>query len=175
MGEYPELAQRQGQNGPSPIAANGRDIGFGVHFDGPEAQDPTGGRLSRAFQHGIHPRDQFVGIERFDDVIVSAEAKAGQLVQILRKGGDHDDRRIPFPPDAIQHLDAIELRQANVEENQIRSQHGEMRQRYFSVAGPDGSVSFANEIGVQNLNNIGVVFDDQNKPFVHTRSANLLL
>ncbi len=99
-------------------------------------------------------------IERFDDVVVSAEAKARQLVHVLGERCDHDDRRLPFPPDAVQNLDAVEFRQANVEENQIRSQHGEMGQRRFSVAGSDGSVSFANEIGVQDLNNIGVVFDD---------------
>ncbi|MOA10195.1 hypothetical protein D3C78_1300750 [compost metagenome] len=155
--------------------ADGRNISFGVHFDGPEAQNPAGAWLSRAFQHGIHPGDQLMRIERFDDVIVSAEAKAGQLVHILRKRGDHDDGRFPFPPDAVQHLDAIEFRQADVEENQIRPQHGEMGQRRFSIAGSDGSVSFANEIGVQNLNDIRVVFDDQNKPFVHAEPANLFI
>lgn len=37
MGEDPELAQRERQNGPLTVVADGCDIGFGVHLNGPEA------------------------------------------------------------------------------------------------------------------------------------------
>ncbi|MND39591.1 hypothetical protein D3C80_303140 [compost metagenome] len=114
-------------------------------------------------------------IERLDDVVVGPEAQARQLVHIFRKRGDHDDRRIPLPPDARQYVDAVELGQTNIEKNEIRSQHGKMRDRRFSIARPDGSVTIADEIGIQNLHDVGIVFDDENEPSVHAEPANLLI
>ena len=48
-------------------------------------------QLASPPQRGLHPRQQFVGIERFGDVVVRAPAQTLHLVRRGPLGRQHDD------------------------------------------------------------------------------------
>ena len=90
------------------------------------AGDPAGGRIDRQAadddrrvqrfgratpQDGTDPRQQLVGRERLGEVVVGAGIQAGDLVGLLRPGGQHDDRQLTgarlAPPGSGQRVAAL--------------------------------------------------------------------
>ena len=70
-------------------------------------------------QQGAHPRHQLIRIERFDDVIVGATIEAGDLVDGLVAGSQHENGNGAFAADRAADLEAIGAGHHDVEDEQI--------------------------------------------------------
>ncbi len=70
-------------------------------------------------QRDPQAREQLAHPERLGEVIVGAGVERRDLVALLAAGGEHDDRHVaplPQPPD---HLQAVEIGQAQVEDDEV--------------------------------------------------------
>ena len=76
-------------------------------------------RLSTPPQCRPDPRHQFVHTEGLRDVIVRAFIERLHFVVALVPGGEHYDRYRSEEPDTTQHLDAIDIGQAQVEHDHV--------------------------------------------------------
>ncbi len=66
-----------------------------------------------------HPGKQLVHRERLGDVIVGAGVQRLDLVGAVGAAGQHDDRRVGPPPQALNDLHAIQVRQAEIQDHQV--------------------------------------------------------
>jgi predicted N-acetyltransferase YhbS len=75
----------------------------------------------RAAEQGTDARDQFVGVERLDEVVVGARLQAAHAVGDLAARREHQRRGVDaLLPELLDHLEAVPARQAHVEDDQIR-------------------------------------------------------
>ena len=82
-----------------------------------------------------HPRHQLARAERLGQVVVGAELEADQLVALLDARGEHDDRHAGVLAQRPRHVEAVHLRQAQVEHDEIRLARSRLRQRVRPGAG----------------------------------------
>ena len=71
--------------------------------------------------------------ERLRDVVVGAELEPETAVQLVVAGGEHDDRNLARCPQALTHLQAVKLREHDVEDDEIHSFALELLQRLLAV------------------------------------------
>ena len=70
-------------------------------------------------QRGPQPRGQFANPERLLDIIVGAEIERLDLLRLAIARGEHDHRRRRELADVAQHLLAVAVGQAEVEDDEI--------------------------------------------------------
>ena len=121
-----------------------------------------GDRLLRAAEQGPDPGRELAQAEGFRDVVVGTELEADHLVQLGVLGRQHDDRYAGFRPDDPAHLDARELRQHDVEKDQVRTIGPEAGERLAAVGRGDDPESLGLERVDQRLAERRLVFDDKN-------------
>ena len=110
------------------------------HLDGPprevdrqasaEITSPSSsGRLgaARTAQERPHPASELPDREGLRDVVVGAELEPEHLVELVVAGGEHDDRHFALGAQALADLEAVELRQHDVEHDQVDVLGGELR------------------------------------------------
>ncbi len=66
----------------------------GIEAERSGAEDIARGGSFAAFQHGLDAQQQFLGGERFGDIIIGTEFESGHTVLGLGAGGEHDDRGV---------------------------------------------------------------------------------
>ena len=81
---------------------------------------PAAGRRVRPAQDRLDPGDERPRVERLRDVVVGAELETDDRVDVVVPGGEHQDRGVAAPPDLAADLEAVELRQHQVEDHEIR-------------------------------------------------------
>ena len=101
--------------------------------------------------------------ERLGDVVVGAELEADHLVDLGVLGREHDDRHAGLGPDDPAHLDARQLRQHQVEQDEVRPLGAEQRERLAAVGGGDGPVPLELERLDQGLAERGLVVHDEDR------------
>ena len=69
---------------------------------------------------GANAREEFAGRERLGQVIVGAHFEADDAVGFLAARGEHEDRHVGTVPDALEHLEAIHLRQHDIEDHRLK-------------------------------------------------------
>ena len=80
----------------------------------------------RAPPHGrAHPGQQLVHLERLGDVVVRAGVERLDLLVAGRPRGQHDDRHRVPSADAVQDLDAVEVGQSEVEDDDVGMEAGD--------------------------------------------------
>ena len=79
--------------------------------------------------------------ERLGDVVVGAELEAEDLVDLLRLGGQHDDRHRAARPQAPADLEAVDARHHHVEDDEVEGVLGEALERLLAVDGRDDLVA----------------------------------
>ena len=108
-----------------------------VHLDPLEVDD----RRRRLDRDGLlrspeqrpDPRRQLAKAERFRDVVVRAELQPDDLVELRVLGREHDDRDARLGPDDPADLDARQLREHHVEQDEVRTVGPEPGQCLASV------------------------------------------
>ena len=75
-------------------------------------------RAVGAAQHGLHPRDELGRGERLGEVVVGAELEAEDAVDLAVAGGEEDHRHLRRGADALAHLEAVEVGEADVEHDE---------------------------------------------------------
>ena len=119
-------------------------------------------RIARAAQDRIHPRDQFARAERLCHVIVAADLKSENAVDLLVAGRQEQDRRIRRLPDLAADFEAVHLRHADVEHDEFVDFAVELAQRLLAVlrGGNRHSGFFKRE--AHDVTDMRVVIDDEN-------------
>ena len=98
----------------------------GRQVDGEVAVDEVRGRVridvgAGPPEHGLDPEYELPRAERLGDVVVGAHGQAQDPVVLLAAGGDHDDRqRGAVGPQLTKDLDAVEARQHQVQQHEVR-------------------------------------------------------
>ena len=114
-----------------------------------------------ATQHGVGAGNDFAGIEWLDDVVVGAALQSDDSIGVGFPGGEHDDWYVRLSTQDPAHLNAIETRQHQIEDDQVRSQGTGQRQPGFSIVRNLGGVSRALEIHLEPTRDPRIVFDYQ--------------
>ena len=110
------------------------------------------------------PQDELAQVERLRDVVVGTELEPHDAIDRLLARGQHDDgqaRRslVPLQPPA--DLDAVHVREHEVEENQIERLGRDLLQRLHAVLREHDPISRSLERAVEQAPQIGLVLDDQ--------------
>ena len=115
-----------------------------------------------ATQQRPHPRQQFIGAERFHEVIVRAGVEAGDAVLDLPLGREHEDRfGVAEPAQFGAQREAVELREHDVEEQEVGLFLERAVQALDAVGGGEDTVALGLEHVGQRRAHGGFVFDDQ--------------
>jgi hypothetical protein len=119
------------------------------------------------------PRLELGETNRLGDVIIGAGVETDHLVFRRIKGGLHDDRnerQALVGLDAPRHLEAVDLRQHHVEQDQVgerlgsagrRTERRDDGERFLAVVGDHRRVPASLEVVLQDRDVVGVVVDDQ--------------
>ena len=75
-----------------------------------------------AAQHGADARDQFLRLEGLYDIVVGAELEPEHLVKDLSLCREHNDRRLGTLSNLATYLVAVDMRQHEVQEHEIRGE-----------------------------------------------------
>jgi hypothetical protein len=104
-------------------------------------------------------------VERLDEVVVGAGAKATDLLLHLALRGEHDDRDVAgvalFLADLRRDLVAVELGQHDVEQDQGRRLLSPQPEALGAVRGGDDVVALLLEGVLQQALDVGIVVDDE--------------
>ena len=126
---------------------------------------PRGGRRrSSARRRG----EQLLQVERLDEVVVGAgvEALDAGVDRVAR--GEHQDRHVAVGAQLLAHLDAVELRQPEVEDHGVGLEHAGLVERGLAVLGEPHVVALAAQGTTDDIPDIGVVFDYEHScPIAH--------
>src|SRR5438045_2117239 len=77
--------------------------------------------------------------------VVRPELEAEHLVELVVPGGQHDDRHGALRPQPLAHLEPVELRQHQVEHDEVDRLVPELAQRLLAVARLDDAEAVALE------------------------------
>ena len=118
----------------------------------------------RSPQQGPNAGDEFARAERLGEVIVGAEFEADDALGLFGARREHDDwqrRRWLARAQHAAHFQTVDLRQHQVEDEQIRGTRSYGLQRL--APGPDelGREAGFVEIARDELGDVGVVLDDE--------------
>ena len=105
------------------VAAGRRQVSR--HVDDEVADDERvlldGRRERRGVTQGdAHPGQQHLHDERLGDVVVGAVVEGGDHPALVAVGGDDDDRAAVGGPQPAAQLDAVEVRQPEIEDDELR-------------------------------------------------------
>jgi hypothetical protein len=78
------------------------------------------GIAGRSADQGPKPGDQLLGLERLGKIIVGSRVETRDLVRPAVAGGQNEDRHLPaFLAPAVEHGQAVDLREAQVEDHSV--------------------------------------------------------
>ena len=115
-----------------------------------------------AAHDGLHAGSELLGAEGLGHVVVGADLQAAQDILFLVARRQHDDRRLGIVTDAAADLEAVNLRQVAVEQDDIRALGLPALQRLLSVDGGEDVVPLAPQRIRHQVQQIDVVVNDQN-------------
>jgi hypothetical protein len=104
---------------------------------GPARLIDAGAPVARTIEHGPHALDDFVAIERLDEVVVGADLQAGEAVFHIAAAGDEnhaDARGALHGLERLADFPAAALRHHHVEQHSVRQARLRHRQRLFAIA-----------------------------------------
>jgi hypothetical protein len=115
-------------------------------------------------------REQFARAEGLAHVIVGAGIERGDLVPLLAAGGEDDDRHCrPFAQPA-DHREAVHVRQAEVDDDDLRLARGGFDEARGAGLGLEETVALTGEGGAQKAADLGLVLDEDDDGLRHRRA-----
>ena len=134
-------------------------------MSGLSERSPTsqrGGAARRApAQQRPDPGQQLLALEGLDQVVVGAAVEAVDAVLGLGAGGQHQDRHVAVGAQPAADLDAVEARQAEVEDDQVGDEAGGDVERLDPVGRGADLVALVAQRAAQDVGDLGVVLDEQ--------------
>ncbi len=116
----------------------------------------------RAAAHdGPHTCEKLGALERLYEVVVRAEVEALNAVLKLSPCGEDQDRHVVGLAEAAQHLNAVDLRESEVQDHQIGQEFRGLFQSLLAIAGGAHLVPFGPKRAPQHIGDLCVVLDDQ--------------
>ena len=108
--------------------------------------------------------------EGLRDVVVRAELEAEHLVELVVTRREHDDRHGALGPQPLAHLEPVQLRQHQVEHDEVEGAFAEPGERLLAVAGGDDAEPVALErVGEELLHGLLVVDEEDGRAVGHAR------
>ena len=114
-------------------------------------------------EEGPDPGRQLAQAERLRDVVVGAQLEPDDLVELGVLGRQHHDRHARLGPDDPADLDAGQLGQHEVEEDQVGPVPPEARERFTAVGRLDHPESLCLECVRERLAERRLVLDDEDR------------
>src|SRR4051794_16446230 len=110
---------------------------------------------------------QLLALEGLDEVVVGARVEAldARLDRVAR--GEHEDRHVVGRAQPARDLDAVELRQPEVEDHEVGVVGGGLVERRLAVAGDAHVVAVQAQGALEDLGDLVVVLDDEH-PWIAT-------
>src|SRR3954468_6821970 len=114
-----------------------------------------------AAQQRAQAGEQLLALERLDEVVVGAgvEALDARLDGVAR--GEHEDRHVVGRAQAPRDLDAVDLREAEIEDHEVGMVGGGLVERGLAVARDPHVVAVQAQRALQDLGDLVVVLDDE--------------
>ena len=112
-------------------------------------------------QCGAGPCEQFLHPERLGDEIIRAGVERGDLVLLGVPHGEHDHRDLAEGSDPADHLGAVEVGQAQIQQHQVGGPLGRRHNALLAGANRGHVVSVGLKAGAQGTTDLGFVVDDQ--------------
>jgi len=110
----------------------------------------------------MHPGDQLPGIERLGKIIIGAQLKADDPIDVITAGGEHYDRDRGTRSNLSQNVESVDSRQHDIEDDQvIPIVYGKFRSMLAIVAGFDIK-TFRFQIIRQKITEFRIVINYQN-------------
>src|SRR5262245_11642085 len=119
--------------------------------------------MRRMAQRDAYAREQFPDAERLRHVIVGACVERVDLGALLRARGQYDDRHRGPAADAPDHLDAVDVRQPEVDDREIGLVGAGVDCAAFARVRLDDAIAFGAERGAKEGPDLGFVLDDQDR------------
>ena len=108
-----------------------------------------------------HASDEFAHSIGLGDVVIGTDLETHDGVDLGTLRGDHDDGHVRLRADLPAHVDARDLRQHDVEEDQVGIEIGVQRQRFGAITGDLDLEPFPGEPDRQRLDERILVLDHQ--------------
>ncbi len=116
----------------------------------------------RAAHQGAQTRQQFFGMKRLGQIVVGAGVEARHLVAPgAARRQDQNRRRLAVTPPAFQHRDAVDLGQAEIENDAVIGLGVAQEVRFFAVRGMVDDIAGIAERSFQLARQVGIVFGKQ--------------
>src|SRR5512133_823475 len=143
----------------------------------PVPYDLLGGQVD-AEVRGLHDRDQLVGWgspadggaqagqqlvepERLGDVVIGARIEGGDLVGFALADAQHDDRDPGPTPQALDHLEAVDAGEAQVEDDHVGLLVGGCFEGFLAGGGEVDLITAGAQVDGQGAADLGLVVDYQ--------------
>ena len=138
-----------------------------VDLDVAEAQQrlPGVGRGDPA-QGGPHPGEQLLHVERLDDVVVGAPVEGGDLLGLRVPDRQHDHGLLGEGAQPGQHLEAVEVGQPEVQDDEVDAVGAQDPERRRAVAGGQHVIAAGLQARAEGAHDLAVVLDDEHSQAV---------
>ena len=127
-------------------------------------RDIVGRGQARPPQQGAHPCHEFRRAERLGDVIIRSRIEQLHLLGVRMPGGQHEDRHPGPRPDLTAHVHSSEVRQPQVQDDEVRTLRRRDINAFSSGRGLEQPIRHVAERVAQRAPNRRVIFDDQQRP-----------
>jgi len=115
----------------------------------------------RAPQDGAHARHQFTWVEGLAEVIVGAELQADDAVHVVAAGGEHQDRSLVRGAEFAQDVEAADVRQHDVQDQDFEIADLERGQSVGAVMHARHLEMLGFQIFREHLAQLAIVVDEQ--------------
>ena len=112
-------------------------------------------------QRHAHARQQLAGAEGLGQVVVGAGVERGDLVALLAARRQHDDRHVRPLAQAPDHLQAVDVGQAEIEDDDVGLARGHLDQAVGAGRRLEEPVALARQGRAQEAPDLRLVLDDR--------------
>ena len=120
-------------------------------------------RFAMAPEHGPHARDQLARIKRFAEIVVGADLKADDAVDVLFERGEEDDRHVgALCPQVAAKIEPGAVWQHDIENNEIDMTGRQLLVQLMAARGKQYAEALAFDIAGEQLADLRIVVGDEN-------------
>src|SRR5665647_1638430 len=118
-------------------------------------------RFVTATQSGTHAGYELLGLERLQDIVVSAGLESDHDVDGVGARRQHDDRNTGLGTDPATHLDAVDPGQHEIQQHDVRATLAKQRHRRGSVGAVHDVQALVAQDDAQHLGQRQIVIHDE--------------